>query len=61
MIVNKATRVINFAQGELFMLAGFFAFTLHVQLGLPYLLSLAARGRGGFLLGASPIGSPSAR
>lgn len=32
-VVNKATGVINFAHGELFMFSGFVAWTLHVQMG----------------------------
>jgi branched-chain amino acid transport system permease protein len=51
-IVYKATRVVNLAQGELFMLGGFFAFTCHVQLGLPYLASLALAVVGAFIVGA---------
>ena len=35
-VVHKATGVINFAQGEFFMFAGFVAWTLHVQLGINY-------------------------
>ena len=37
-VVNKATGVVNFAQGELFMFWGFLAWTLHVQFGVAYLL-----------------------
>jgi branched-chain amino acid transport system permease protein len=50
-IVYKATRVVNLAQGELFMLSGFFAFTCHVQLGLPYLASLVIAVIGAFIVG----------
>ena len=51
-IVYKSTRVVNLAQGELFMLAGFFAFTFHVQLGLSYLPSLVLAVGAAFLVGA---------
>jgi branched-chain amino acid transport system permease protein len=39
-IVYRATNVVNFAHGELFMLAGFFAWSAHVTYGLSYLLAL---------------------
>ena len=39
-VVHKATGVVNFAHGELFMLGGFFAYTLHVLLGIPYVPAL---------------------
>src|SRR5690606_3605968 len=42
---------INFSHGELFMLGGFFAFALHVSMGLPYLPSLILAVAGAFLLG----------
>jgi branched-chain amino acid transport system permease protein len=51
-IVYKATRVVNLAQGELFMLGGFFAFTAHVQFGLPYFASLGLAVIGAFIVGA---------
>ena len=38
-MVNKATGVINFAQGEFFMFTGFVGWMLHVQFGLNYPLS----------------------
>ena len=40
-IVYRATNVVNFAHGEMFMLAGFFAWTAHVTFKLSYLSSLA--------------------
>lgn len=40
-VVFKATAIVNFAHGELFMIGGFLAYTLHVMLGVPYVLSLA--------------------
>ncbi len=40
-VIYKATQVVNFAHGEMFMLGGFFAFTFHVMLGWPYLPSFA--------------------
>ena len=39
-VIYKATKVVNFAHGEMFMLGGFLAYTFHIMLGLPYLLSL---------------------
>jgi len=40
-VVFKATAIVNFGHGELFMIGGFLAYTLHVMLGVPYVLSLA--------------------
>jgi branched-chain amino acid transport system permease protein len=40
-IVYRATNVVNFAHGEMFMLAGFMAWTAHVTYGLPYVSALA--------------------
>ncbi|MGD9845258.1 MAG: branched-chain amino acid ABC transporter permease [Variibacter sp.] len=51
-VVNKATGVINFAQGEFFMFAGFVAWTLHVQFGMNYPLSFLLAVVVGFVLGA---------
>lgn len=39
-IVYRATNVVNFAHGEMFMLAGFLAWTAHVTFKLSYLASL---------------------
>jgi len=39
-VVYKATTVVNFAHGELFMIGGFLAYTFHVLLKLGYLVSL---------------------
>jgi branched-chain amino acid transport system permease protein len=39
-VVYKATTVVNFAHGELFMIGGFFAYTFHVLLKLGYVVSL---------------------
>ena len=50
-VVNKATGVINFAQGELFMFSGFIAWMLHVQFGTAYPLALVAAVAAGFALG----------
>jgi len=50
-VVNKATGVINFAHGELFMFSGFVAWMLHVQMGVPYLPSLLVAVAFGFALG----------
>jgi branched-chain amino acid transport system permease protein len=41
-LVYKATEVVNFAQGDLMMLGGFFAFTFIGLLGLNYWLGFAA-------------------
>ena len=51
-VVNKATGIINFAQGELFMFTGFIAWTLHVQFGVAYPLTLILAVAAGFMLGA---------
>jgi branched-chain amino acid transport system permease protein len=50
-VVNKATGVINFAQGEFFMFSGFVGWTLHVQLGMNYPLSFLLAVSAGFVLG----------
>ena len=50
-VVNKATGVINFAQGEFFMFAGFIAWMSHVQFGIGYFASFALAVVFGFLLG----------
>jgi branched-chain amino acid transport system permease protein len=39
-VVYKATGVVNFAHGELFMLGGFLAYTLHVLARVPYVPAL---------------------
>src|SRR5438045_7333985 len=39
-LVYKATEVVNFAQGDLMMLGGFFAFTFVTQMGLNYWVGL---------------------
>jgi branched-chain amino acid transport system permease protein len=52
-VVNKATGVINFAHGELFMFSGFVAWTLHVQMGLAYPLALPLAVAAGFALGVA--------
>lgn len=51
-LVYKATGTINFAHGELLMISGFLAYTLHVIVGLPYLASIAGAVVLGFMLGA---------
>lgn len=50
-VVYKASRVINLAHGELFMVCGFIAYTLHVLWGVPYLPSLLLAVVSGFLIG----------
>ena len=39
-VVFKATTIVNFAHGDLFMVGGFLAYTLHVMLKVPYVPSL---------------------
>ena len=39
--IYRATLVVNFAHGEVFMLGAFFGYMFHVTLGLPYPISLA--------------------
>ncbi|MGE0854293.1 MAG: branched-chain amino acid ABC transporter permease [Hyphomicrobiaceae bacterium] len=51
-IVFKSTGAINLAQGELFMLGGFFAFLFHVQMGYPYIPSLLLAVAASFFVGA---------
>ncbi len=51
-LVYKATGTINFAHGDQLMIAGFLAYTLHVMLGLPYLVAMLGAVIGSFLLGA---------
>src|SRR2546425_1170990 len=50
-VVYKATGVMNLAHGELFMMGGFLAYTLHVMVKLPYVLSLLLAVAGSFALG----------
>jgi branched-chain amino acid transport system permease protein len=50
-VVYKATGVVNFAHGELFMLGGFFAYTLHVLMKIPYVPALVLAVGGSLLLG----------
>lgn len=50
-VVNKATGIVNFAQGELFMFSGLIAWTLHVQFGLNFPTSFLIAVVAGFLLG----------
>src|SRR5215207_8985949 len=50
-VVNKATGVINFAQGEFFMFSGFVAWTLHVQMGIGYPFAFLLAVAVGFGLG----------
>jgi branched-chain amino acid transport system permease protein len=51
-VVYKATRTVNFAHGDLFMIGGFIAYTFHVMWGLPYLASLLLAVVAGFAIGA---------
>lgn len=50
-VVNKATGVINFAQGEFFMFSGFVAWMLHVQMGIGYPFAFLLAVAVGFGLG----------
>jgi branched-chain amino acid transport system permease protein len=50
-VVFRATNVVNFAHGEMFMLAGFLAWTAHVALKLPYVPSLLIAVAVAFALG----------
>lgn len=50
-VVYKATGVVNFAHGELFMLGGFFAYTLHVLAHVPYVPALLLAVLATLLLG----------
>ncbi len=52
-VVNKATGVINFAQGELFMFCGFVAWMVHVQFGIAYPIAFLVAVAAGFALGAA--------
>jgi branched-chain amino acid transport system permease protein len=50
-VVFRATHIVNFGHGELFMIGGFIAWTAHVMFGLPYLAAFIAAVLGSFLLG----------
>ena len=50
-VVYRATKVVNFAHGEMFMIAGFIAWTAHVTMHLPYLVSMLIATGFAFLLG----------
>src|SRR5437879_13097786 len=50
-LVYKATEVVNFAQGDLMMLGGFFAFTFIGILGLNYWIGFAGAVAAGALFG----------
>ena len=54
-LVYKATEVVNFAQGDLMMLGGFFAFTFIGMLGLNYWLGFAGVASLGFQLGSDSL------
>jgi branched-chain amino acid transport system permease protein len=49
-IVYRATNVVNFAHGEMFMIAGFIAWTAHVTFSLPYPGALAVAVVSSFFL-----------
>ena len=50
-VVYKATTVVNFAHGELFMIGGFLAYTFHVLLKLGYVVSLVLAVAAALVLG----------
>jgi branched-chain amino acid transport system permease protein len=50
-VVYRATNIVNFAHGEMFMMAGFIAWTAHVPFQLPYLPSLLIAVAAAFVLG----------
>jgi len=50
-ICYRTSGHLNFSHGELFMVGGYFAFSLHVMWGLPYIPSLVLAVVGGALLG----------
>ena len=50
-VVYKATAVVNFAHGELFMVGGFLAYTFHVLLELDYVVSLVLAVAAALVLG----------
>jgi branched-chain amino acid transport system permease protein len=52
-LIYKATEVVNFAQGELLMLGGFFAFTFITLLGLNYWIGFFLAVVGMALLGST--------
>ena len=52
-VVYKATGVVNFAHGEMFMLGGFLAYTLHVLAGVPYVPALVLAVGGSLALGVA--------
>jgi branched-chain amino acid transport system permease protein len=52
-VVYKATRVINFATGELMMMGAFFAWTAMTAAGAPFAVAVAAAALGSALVGAA--------
>src|ERR1700752_5209492 len=55
-LIYKATEVVNFAQGDLMMLGGFFAYTFIGMMGLNYWL-----GFSGPVIALAPFGMPAWR
>ncbi len=51
-VVYKATKAVNFAHGDLFMLSGFIAYTFHVMWHIDYTISLLLAVAAGFAIGA---------
>jgi branched-chain amino acid transport system permease protein len=50
-VVFRATSIVNFAHGEMFMMGGFFAWTAHVMFGLPFVAAFSVAVIGAFALG----------
>jgi branched-chain amino acid transport system permease protein len=50
-LVFRATNIVNFSHGEMFMLGGFMAWTAHVTFGLPYPAAFIVAALGSFFLG----------
>lgn len=50
-LIYKATGTINFAQGDILMVAGFVAYTLHVMLHLSYAVAFVGAVAASFLMG----------
>ncbi|HVY16333.1 MAG TPA: branched-chain amino acid ABC transporter permease [Rhodopila sp.] len=51
-VVYKATKAVNFAHGDLFMLSGFVAYTFHVMWGVEYVVALLLAVAVAFVIGA---------
>jgi branched-chain amino acid transport system permease protein len=56
-IIYKATKVVNFAQGELVLVGAYICFALTVQMQLPFLVSFLITLLFSIVLGLSSSGS----